>query len=91
MKFAKILRLLSNLTNSSSFQSTKWWKPFELSTDTSKFATRAALSQKYQLLGYGIQILLLKLRNYKIYDKELQAIIWELEEHNYQHYFDKHL
>jgi len=50
-------------------------KSFELSTDISKFATRAVLSQKHWLLEYVIQILLLKSRNYKIYDKELQAII----------------
>ena len=55
-------------------------KSFKSSTDTSKFATRAVLSQKHQLLGYGIQILLLKSLyiheiNYKIYNKELLAII----------------
>lgn len=99
MNFAKISRLLSNLTKKDGIWT---WrieqqnilevlkktfitalvlkvpndeKSFELSTDTSKFAIGAALSQKHQLLGYGIQILLLKSRNYKIYDKELQAII----------------
>ena len=50
-------------------------KSFKSSTDISKFTTGAALLQKHQLLGYGIQTLLLKSRNYKIYNKELQAII----------------
>jgi len=55
-------------------------KNFKLSTNISKFTTRAVLLQKHQLLGYSIQILLLKSlyihkRNYKIYNKELLAII----------------
>ena len=50
-------------------------KSFKSSTDISKFTTGAALLQKHQLLGYGIQTLLLKSRNYKIYNKELPAMI----------------
>jgi len=66
--------------------------PFKLSTDTSDFATGAVLSQKDMQtnLWYPVAFFSKSLdvheRNYKIYDKELLAVIWRLEE--YRHHLE---
>jgi len=68
--------------------------PFKLSTDTSNFATGAVLSQKDMQtnLWYPVAFFSKSLdvheRNYKIYDKELLAVIWRLEE--YRHHLEGH-
>jgi len=68
--------------------------PFKLSTDTSDFATGAVLSQKDMQtnLWYPVAFFSKSLdvheRNYKIYDKELLAVIWRLEE--YRHHLEGH-
>jgi len=66
--------------------------PFKLSTNASDFATGTVLSQKNMQtnLWYPVAFFSKSLdvheRNYKIYDKELLAIIQGLEE--YRHYLE---
>ena len=63
--------------------------PFKLSTDVSNFATGAVLSQKdmrtnlQHPIAFFSKSLDVHERNYKIYDKELLAVIWGLEEYRY--------
>jgi len=63
--------------------------PFKLSTDASNFVTEAVLSQKdmwtnlWHPVAFFFKSLDIHERNYKIYDKELLAVIWELEEYRY--------
>jgi len=63
--------------------------PFKLSTDTSDFATGAVLSQKdmqtnlWHPVAFFSKSLDIHERNYEIYDKELLAVIWGLEEYRY--------
>ena len=62
---------------------------FKLSTDVSNFATSAVLSQKilttglWHSLTFFSKLLYIYERNYKIYNKELLAIIRRLEEYHY--------
>jgi len=69
--------------------------PFKLSTNASNFATGAVLSQKdmqtnlWHLVAFFSKSLDVYERNYKIYDKELLAVIRGLEE--YRHHLEKHL
>ena len=64
-------------------------KPFTLITDTSNYFTgtileqRDALEQSYPI-AYFLKSLRLAQQNYKIYDKELLAIIHTLK--HFQHY-----
>jgi len=66
--------------------------PFKLSTNASDFATGTVLSQKnmqtnlWYLVAFFSKLLDVHERNYKIYDKELLAIIQGLEE--YRHYLE---
>ena len=68
--------------------------PFKLSTNASDFATGAVLSQKmlttglWHLVVFFSKSLDIHERNYEIYDKELLAIIRELEE--YHHHLEEH-
>jgi len=68
--------------------------PFKLSTNASDFATEAVLSQKDMQtnLWYPVAFFSKSLdvheRNYKIYNKELLAVIQGLEE--YRHYLEGH-
>jgi len=61
--------------------------PFKLSTDASNFATEAILLQKdmqtnlWYLVAFFFKLLDVYERNYKIYDKELIAVIQGLEEY----------
>jgi len=63
--------------------------PFKLSTNGSDFATEAVLSQKdmqtnlWHPVVFFSKSLDVHERNYKIYDKELLAVIWRLEEYRY--------
>jgi len=63
--------------------------PFKLSTNTSDFATGAVLSQKdmqtnlWHPVAFFSKSLDVHERNYGIYDKELLAVIWGLEEYRY--------
>ena len=65
---------------------------FKLSTNASDFATGAVLSQKdmqtnlWHLVAFFSKLLDIHERNYKIYDKELLAVIQGLEE--YKHYLE---
>jgi len=69
--------------------------PFKLSTDASNFATGAVLSQKdmqtnlWYPVAFFSKSLNVHERNYKIYDKELLAVIQGLEE--YRHYLEGYL
>ena len=69
--------------------------PFKLSTDASNFVTEAVLSQKdmqtnlWYLVAFFFKLLDVYEKNYKIYDKELLAVIWGLEE--YKHHLERHL
>jgi len=69
--------------------------PFKLSTDASDFAIEAVLSQKdmrtnlWHPVAFFSKSLDIYKRNYKIYDKELLAVIQGLEE--YRHYLEGHL
>ena len=69
--------------------------PFKLSTDASDFATGAVLLQKniqtnlWHPVAFFSKLLDIYERNYKIYDKELLAVIRELEE--YRHHLEGHL
>jgi len=66
--------------------------PFKLSTNASDFATGTVLSQKnmqtnlWYPVAFFSKLLDVHERNYKIYDKELLAIIQGLEE--YRHYLE---
>ena len=66
--------------------------PFKLSTDASDFATGVVLSQKNMQtnLWYPVTFFSKSLdvheRNYEIYNKELLAVIWGLEE--YRHHLE---
>jgi len=68
---------------------------FKLSTNASDFATGAVLSQKdmqtnlWHLVAFFSKLLDIHERNYKIYDKELLAVIQGLEE--YKHHLERHL
>ena len=68
--------------------------PFKLSTNTSDFAIGAVLSQKnmqtklWHLVVFFSKSLDIHKRNYEIYDKELLAVIWGLEE--YRHHLKGH-
>ena len=68
---------------------------FKLSTDASDFATGAVLSQKdmqtnlWHPVAFFSKSLDVHERNYKIYNKELLAVIWGLEE--YKHHLEEHL
>jgi len=68
--------------------------PFKLSTNTSDFATGAVLSQKdmqtnlWYPVAFFSKSLDVHKRNYEIYDKELLAVIRELEE--YRHHLEGH-
>jgi len=68
--------------------------PFKLSTDASNFATGAVLSQKdmqtnlWHPVAFFSKSLDVHKRNYKIYNKELLAVIQELEE--YRHHLEGH-
>jgi len=68
--------------------------PFKLSTDASDFATGAVLSQKdmqtnlWHLVAFFSKLLDVYERNYKIYNKELLAVIQGLEE--YRHHLKEH-
>jgi len=63
--------------------------PFKLSTDASDFATEAILLQKdmqtnlWHPVAFFSKSLDVHERNYEIYDKELLAVIWGLEEYRY--------
>ena len=67
---------------------------FKLSTDASDFATGAVLSQKdmqtnlWHPVAFFSKSLDVHERNYKIYNKELLAVIWGLEE--YRHHLERH-
>jgi len=67
---------------------------FKLSTNASDFATEAVLSQKdmqtnlWHLVAFFSKSLDVHKRNYKIYDKELLAVIRGLEE--YRHHLEGH-
>jgi len=67
---------------------------FKLFTDASDFATGAVLSQKdmqtnlWHLVVFFSKSLDVHKRNYEIYDKELLAVIWGLEE--YRHHLEGH-
>jgi len=69
--------------------------PFKLSTDASNFATGAVLLQKdmqtnlWYLVAFFSKSLHIHKRNYEIYDKEVLAVIWRLEE--YRHHLEGHL
>ena len=68
---------------------------FKLSTDTSDFATRVVLLQKdmqtnlQHPIAFFSKSLDVYKRNYKIYNKELLAVIQRLEE--YRHHLEGHL
>jgi len=68
--------------------------PFKLSTNASDFTTGAVLSQKdmqtnlWHPVAFFSKSLDVHERNYKIYDKELLAVIRELEE--YRHHLEGH-
>ena len=68
--------------------------PFKLSTDASDFAIGAVLSQKdmqtnlWHPVAFFSKSLDVHERNYEIYDKELLAVIWGLEE--YRHHLEGH-
>jgi len=68
---------------------------FKLSTDASDFATGAVLSQKniqtnlWHPVAFFSKLLDIYERNYEIYDKELLAVIWGLEE--YRHHLEGYL
>ena len=68
--------------------------PFKLSTDASDFAIEAVLSQKdmrtnlWHPVAFFSKSLDIHKRNYKIYDKELLAVIQGLEE--YRHHLEGH-
>jgi len=68
--------------------------PFKLSTNASDFTTRAVLSQKnmqtnlWHPVAFFSKLLDVHERNYKIYDKELLAVIRGLEE--YRHHLEGH-
>ena len=68
--------------------------PFKLSTNASDFATGAVLSQKnmqtnlWHPVAFFSKSLDVHERNYEIYDKELLAVIWGLEE--YRHHLEGH-
>jgi len=68
--------------------------PFKLSTNASDFATGAVLSQKdiqtnlWYLVAFFSKSLDDYERNYEIYNKELLAVIWGLEE--YRHHLEGH-
>jgi len=68
--------------------------PFKLSTDASDFAIGAVLSQKnmqtnlWHPVAFFSKSLDIYERNHKIYDKELLAVIWGLEE--YRHHLEGH-
>jgi len=68
--------------------------PFKLSTNVSDFAIGAVLSQKdmqtnlWHLVAFFYKSLDVHERNYKIYDKELLAVIQGLEE--YRYYLEGH-
>jgi len=58
---------------------------FRLETDASGYSTGAVLSQlckdnKWHLVGFTSKSLLDTERNYEIHNKELQSVIWGLEE-----------
>jgi len=63
--------------------------PFKLSTNASDFAIGAVLSQKdmqtnlWHPVAFFSKSLDIYERNYEIYDKELLAVIWGLEEYKY--------
>ena len=63
--------------------------PFKLSTDASNFATGAVLLQKdmqtnlWHPVAFFFKSLDVYERNYEIYNKELLAVIWGLEEYRY--------
>jgi len=67
---------------------------FKLSTDASDFVTGAVLLQKdiqtilWHPVAFFSKSLDVHERNYKIYDKELLAVIWRLEE--YRHHLKGH-
>jgi len=67
---------------------------FKLSTDASNFAIYAVLLQKdmqtnlWHLMAFFSKSLDVHERNYKIYNKELLAVIWGLEE--YRHHLEGH-
>ena len=67
---------------------------FRLSTNASNFAVSAILSQfnlntnLWHLVAFYFKSLNVHKRDYKIYDKELLAIIWALKE--YRHYLKGH-
>jgi len=69
--------------------------PFKLSTDASNFAIGAVLSQKdmqtnlWHPVAFFSKSLDIYERNYKIYDKELLVVIWELEK--YRYHLERHL
>jgi len=68
---------------------------FKLSTDANNFATSAVLSQKdmqtnlWYPVAFFSKLLDVHERNYKIYNKELLAVIWKLEK--YRHHLKGHL
>jgi len=68
---------------------------FKLSTDASNFATGIVLSQKdmqtnlWHPVAFFSKLLDVHERNCKIYDKELLAVIQELEK--YKHHLEEHL
>ena len=68
--------------------------PYRLSTDASDFAIGSVLSQLdpndglYHPVAFHSKFLNVHERNYEIYDKEMLAIIRELEE--YRHYLEGH-
>ena len=63
--------------------------PFKLFTNTSDFSIGAVLSQKdmqtnlWYSVAFFSKLLDVHERNYKIYNKELLAVIWRLEEYRY--------
>jgi len=69
--------------------------PFKLSTNASNSATGAVLSQKnmqtnlWHPVAFFSKLLDIHERNYKIYNKELLAVIQRLEE--YRHHLEGHL
>jgi len=68
--------------------------PFKLSTNASDFAIGVVLSQKdmqtnlWHPVAFFSKLLDVHKRNYEIYNKELLAVIWGLEE--YRHYLERH-